>query len=112
MKSPLFAFLVVTFVALILFWSGCATTEAYRGPDYSQPIVQVEEKTHWNSLDMRHQFWETHKVLRFENPLYKPVTFEVSCKNNFFRVEVPARTISRLLLVPEDGGTCDIKRVQ
>lgn len=104
--------LVVGLIVASLFFSGCATTEAYKGPDYGSPIVQVEERTHWNtSKEPRNPFWEKHKTLRFENPLYKPVSFAVDCEYNYFHVDVPARTISRLLLSPEDGA-CDIKRVK
>jgi hypothetical protein len=108
--KPITAFLVLAFAALMVLWAGCASTSAYHGPDYSSPIVRDEPYTHWNTLDMRAPHWETHHVLVFENPLYKPVSFDVDCQYNRFAVDVPARTVQRLLLVREDGS-CDIHRV-
>lgn len=103
--------LVVMAIVVSMLLSGCATTEAYRGPDYSSPIVQLETRTHWNtSSEPRFPFWETHRMIRFENPLYKPVSFDVDCQNNYFHVDVPARTVSRLLITREDGA-CDVRRV-
>jgi hypothetical protein len=108
--KPITAFLVLAFAALMVLWAGCASTTAYHGPDYQTPIVRDEPYSHVNSMNMRDVHWETHHVLVFENPLYKPVSFDVDCQNNYFAVDVPARTVQRLLLVKEDGS-CTIKRV-
>jgi hypothetical protein len=105
------AFFILLFVALIALWSGCASTSAYHGPDYSQPMVHVKEWTHWNtSTDPRRPSWERHRTIVFENPLYRNVSFDVDCENVVFHVDVPARTVQELLITPEDGA-CDIKRV-
>ncbi len=110
-----FAFVACLIVGSLLF-SGCATvlksTEPYKGPDYTSPIVTKEERPRWNTeTDPRAPHWEMRRFLRFENPLYKPVSFTVDCDNAVFHVDVPARTVSRLLITREDGS-CDIKRVK
>jgi hypothetical protein len=100
-------------VGLILgsLLSGCATSSVYTGPDYSHPMVRIKEWTHWNSsADPRHPFWEKHRFIVFENPLYRNVSFDVDCENTTFHVDVPARRVQELLITPEDGA-CDIKRV-
>jgi hypothetical protein len=105
------AFFALCIVALLTLWAGCATTEPYRGPDYSTPIVRIQEWTHWNtSSDPRNPFWEKHRTILFENPLRRPVKFLVDCENSTFHVDVPARTVQRLLITKEDGA-CNIKRV-
>jgi len=104
-----FLFVVALIVGSLLF-SGCASTSAYKGPDYTTPIVRIQEWTHWNtSTDPRAPRWEKHKTIVFENPLYRPVKFLVDCDHSTFHVDVPARTIQRLLITPEDGA-CDIRR--
>lgn len=108
--KPVKAFFVALAV-LITVLTGCASTSAYQGPDLSQPIVTDRPYTHWNTVrDPRSPFWETHHVLVFENPLYRSVSFDVECRYNYFQIDVPARTVQRLLLVKEDGS-CDIARV-
>lgn len=117
MKSPLSVFLVVVFAAVLTLWcGGCAAvwkaTEPYKGPAYSTPIVTVEERPRWNTETApRTPYWEIRKVLRFENPTDHPVSFDVICTNNAMHVDVPAKTISRLLIMREDGS-CDVKRVR
>jgi len=102
-------FLLAFVLALAL--TSCATTEAYTGPDSLTPTVVDEPYRHVNSHNPRNVFWETHHVLVFKNPLYREVAFDVDCENNFFRVDVPARTVSRLLLT-QDDGSCEVKRVR
>jgi hypothetical protein len=103
--------LVVMAIVLSLLFSGCATSTAYTGPYYSTPIVRDEGYLHWDTTtNPREPAWRRRHILAFENPTYRPVAFEVDCKNNFFHVDVAPRTVQRLLLVPEDGS-CDIKRV-
>jgi hypothetical protein len=100
-------------VGLILggLLSGCATTTAYKGPDYSTPIVHMKEWTHWNtSSDPRHPYWERHRFVVFENPLYRNVSFDVDCENATFHVDVPGRSVKELLITREDGA-CNIRRV-
>lgn len=111
MKSRTTAFLILAFAALVVLWSGCASSSAYTGPDYRTPIVRIQEWTHFNtSTDPRQPHWEKHRTILFENPLYRPVKFLVDCENSTFHVDVPARTIQRLLVTPEDGA-CKINRV-
>src|SRR4051812_22630400 len=108
MMTPAKAFLSVCLVALITLWAGCASTSAYVGQG-SQPTVTDQTYTHWNaSSNSRMPVWETHHVLVFENPLFKPVSFDIDCANNYFQVDLPARTVDRLLLVPQDGS-CTIE---
>lgn len=103
--------IVIGLIIVSLLFSGCATTEPYRGPAYSTPIVRIQEWTHWNtSTDPRYPFWEKHRTIVFENPLPRPVKFLVDCENSTFHVDVPGKTVSRLLITPEDGA-CKINRV-
>jgi uncharacterized protein YceK len=105
-----FLFVVALIVGSLLF-SGCATTTEYRGPDYSHPMVRVQEWMHWNtSTNPRQPHWEKRRFIVFENPLYRNVSFDVDCENAIFHVDVPARKVQQLLITPEDGA-CDIKRV-
>ncbi len=103
--------LVAGLIFFSVLCSGCATTDAYKGPDYSTPIVTREEHPRWNTeTDPRAPHWEMRRFLRFENPLYRPVKFLVDCDNAVFHVDVPARTVKRLLITREDGD-CKISRV-
>ncbi len=103
--------LVVTLIVGSLLFSGCATDEAYKGPAYGQPIVRIQEWTHWNtSTEPRNPYWEKHRFIVFENPMARPVKFLVDCENSTFHVDVPAKTVKRLLITKEDGA-CKINRV-
>ena len=103
--------IVVGLIVVSLLFSGCATFEPYKGPDYGQPIVRIQEWTHWNtSSEPRFPRWEKHRFIVFENPMYRPVKFWVDCEYTDFHVDVPAREVKRLLITPEDGA-CKINRV-
>jgi hypothetical protein len=105
------AFLTVAFVALLTLWAGCATSRPYTG-DEVNPVVTDVRYTHWNTVaDPRRPYWVTNHVLTFKNPKLTSVTFAVDCENNYYSVDVPARTAQDLLIVPSDGA-CKITRTR